>query len=70
MFKLLEDLRFVVGSFFGILSIILVSVGYVDPITSTVGGTNMNLMAGWTMFVFASFMLTWSILSFRKEGNS
>jgi hypothetical protein len=68
MFKFIEDLRIVVGSFFALLGIILVSVGYGDPVASTIDGTNMNLVAGWTMLVFSSAMLTWGFLGLKKAS--
>ncbi|MBF0441813.1 MAG: hypothetical protein HQK54_07920 [Oligoflexales bacterium] len=55
LIKFLEDLRFVIGAFFALIGIILVTIGYVDP-ASIVVGQNMNLISGWTMIAFSLFM--------------
>jgi hypothetical protein len=55
--KLLEDLRFVIGMFFLIVSVIILSVGYIDPEASTRFGQNMNLFGGWLMGAVSAFML-------------
>ena len=65
--KLLEDLRFVIGLFFGVISLILIAVGYVDPQGSQRAGENMNLVSGWMMALFAAFMLMLVFLDSRKE---
>jgi len=54
--KLVEDLRFVIGSLFGIISVLLLGVGFVDGIPAG-ADMNLNLMAGSVMFVFAAVML-------------
>ncbi len=60
MIKYLEDLRFVIGLFFAILSCLLVTLGLVDPSTYP-DGLRLNLWAGTAMGIFASLMLALSV---------
>ena len=64
--RLLEDLRFVIGGFFGMVGLILIVIGYSDPSGSIRAGENMNLVSGWMMAVFAAFMLFLVFWDFRK----
>ena len=64
--RLLEDLRFVIGVFFGMVGLILIVIGYSDPSGSIRAGENMNLVSGWMMAVFAAFMLFLVFWDFRK----
>jgi cytochrome c biogenesis protein CcdA len=57
-YKLLEDLRFVIGLLFFFMSAILLFQGIVHPIEPT--SENLNLLAGAVMGVFAVSMLVFS----------
>jgi hypothetical protein len=63
--RLLEDLRFVIGAFFAILSCILAATGALHPPTDPTA-TNLNLAVGGIMGIFAIFMITLSIRDLKK----
>ena len=59
----LEDLRFVIGLFFGIVSIILLVTSlFVGSTPEASDSGNLNLFTGIVMFVFSVFMLGSAIL--------
>lgn len=66
LYQLLEDLRFVIGALFAILSVILLIVGYTNPQT-TPNGINLNLFSGCTMGMFSIFMLGLSLFAANRE---
>lgn len=63
--RLLEDLRFVIGFFFTIISIILFFVGLTDTPSQNLD-INLNLIASAYMGTFSLFMLAISIRSELK----
>lgn len=66
MLKRLEDLRFVIGIFFGILSIILLITSFfVESTPQATDLGNLNLFTGIIMFVFSAFMIGSSIADQR-----
>jgi putative Mn2+ efflux pump MntP len=67
--KLIEDLRFVIGLFFGIVSTILFLVGFTTPPTAEIP-LNMNWIASGYMGLFAIFMVGSSLWSLRKEQQA
>jgi hypothetical protein len=58
----ISDLRFLIGSFFTILGIILIVVAF-TVVTSTAFGKELNLYSGAAMLAFGLLML---LLSTRK----
>lgn len=57
--RCIEDLRFVIGLFFGILACILTSTGLFHK-------TDLNLMTGLCMGIFSTIML---FISIRKQAK-
>lgn len=57
--KLLEDLRFFIGSFFLVVGLALVGKGLVTPIL--MDGYNLNLIAGAVFLLFScpALLLAW-----------
>jgi uncharacterized membrane protein len=62
MIRFFEDLRFVIGLFFAIISVILIALGLLRPDTG-IHGFNLNLISGLTMGFFAVSMLSLAIWS-------
>jgi len=66
MMKRLDDLRFVIGLFFGIVSIILLITSFfVEATPQASDAGNLNLFAGTVMFVFSAFMLGSAMKDYR-----
>ena len=61
MMKRLFDLRFVIGMFFLVVGILLISYSF---ITSSLATTSINRWCGCVFVVFSIFML---VLSFRSD---
>ncbi len=51
-----DDLRTVIGSFFGLVGLLLTALGVVDG-RGVLDGPNLNLRVGIVMLIFAAFML-------------
>ncbi len=64
--KLVEDLRFVIGAFFAIVSLILLSLGIFDG-ASDPSGLNLNLRVGVAMALFSLVMITVSVRSLERK---
>ncbi len=67
MTQLLEDLRFVIGAYFAIVSVALVVLGVRNPGPSGPAGLNLNLWSGIGMAVFAAAMLAMAGASLRAS---
>ena len=67
--RYLEDLRFVIGAFFAIVSLILLAVGLVNG-TPPTHGINLNLMTGAAMGIFSVAMIGLAVLSKPEEEES
>ena len=63
--RLLEDLRFVIGVFFAILSCILAVTGMLNP-PADPSASNLNLAVGGIMGIFAVFMIVLSLRDLKK----
>jgi hypothetical protein len=66
MARLIEDLRFVIGLFFLIISVILLGLGLFSS-ELPAHGMNLNLGAGAVMAVFSALMLTLAVYSSSKQ---
>lgn len=65
MAALLNDLRFFIGAFFLIVSIILLAEGWINP--SMTEGVNLNLLTGACFLIFALVALTVAISDRKSE---
>ena len=56
--KNLQDLRFVIGLFFGIISLILLVTSFLVQASAQASESgNLNMIAGIGMLIFSAFML-------------
>jgi len=69
MVKYLEDLRFVIGLFFAILGVLLMTVGTINASTYP-DGLRLNLWSGAAMGIFAAVMISLSVFfPLEAEGH-
>ena len=67
--RLLEDLRFIVGSLFGVIgAILLVVAGRGDPTGRD--ALHLNLMSGTAMAVFAAVMVAMAVRAARPDAGA
>ena len=66
--RLLEDLRFVVGLLFGIISLILLGVGLLGE-AQPHDELHLNLVTGACMGVFALIMLVMAVQGSKTDGS-
>ncbi len=66
---LLEDLRFVIGLFFSLISLILLLAGVISP-SNPHSDFNLNWMAAGYIGVFSGVMLFLGISAYRKNLSS
>jgi hypothetical protein len=68
LIRLVSDLRFVIGVFFGILALILLGVGaFLNP-AAAVGDINLNLLTGAVMAVFSCLMVTLALRALARDA--
>jgi uncharacterized membrane protein HdeD (DUF308 family) len=65
--RLLEDLRFVVGLLFGIISVILLGVALLGQ-PQVNDEMQLNLVTGAAMVVFSAIMLGMALAADRADG--
>jgi hypothetical protein len=63
--RLIEDLRFVIGAFFAVISVILIITGLITPTMAEGTTVNLNLTVGCLMALFAVFMITLAYLGMK-----
>lgn len=66
MIRLMEDLRFFIGAFFVIISVLLIGQGILHP--QTIGGLDLNLVVGGVFLVFGGGALALALATVRKQG--
>lgn len=66
LLRYLEDLRFIIGVFFGIIGVILLITGLLDG-SQTPEGVHLNLVAGGAMVGISALMLALSIGSASRK---
>ena len=59
LYRLLEDLRFVIGVFFALISCILAVTGFMN-------GTSLNIQVGGLMGIFAVCMIALSLKDLKR----
>jgi tellurite resistance protein TehA-like permease len=59
MIRLLEDLRFFIGTFFVLVGALLTGAGVLTPVETA--GQNLNLIVGIAFLIFGAFALIMSV---------
>jgi energy-converting hydrogenase Eha subunit E len=65
MIRLLEDLRFFIGTFFVLVGVLLTAAGLFDPVMTA--GLNMNLTVGLVFLVFGALALWMAVRALRPK---
>lgn len=68
MIQLFEDLRFVIGLFFAIISVILLVAGWTHPSSPQTQFINLNLVAGIYIGLFSMFMMSLGMMARKRAA--